>query len=256
MWNTHTFKDGDGDSLPGDNRLDATVIAPQLLFISPDKIFGLTYGFHLLTTIFSLDVDSDLGFESGRSGFGDICAGPWVGSSFKPTANSTFFWNLEFDTFFPTGRYDKRKAVNPSANYFTLNPWVNFTWLLPQGFELTSRIHYAYNTTNHDYRLPGLDQDLDMQPGTAFHFNYTVTKTFFSENFRLGASGYFLKQLTDDDIEGHDVPNSKERVFAIGPVATLIRNGTYFCLSTMFESNVKNRPKGTKTVFRIVYKLK
>jgi hypothetical protein len=91
--------------------------------------------------------------------------------------------------------------------------------------------------------------------------NYAVTKTLFSENFRLGVQGYYLKQLTKDRVENEEaIPvilrsdNSKEQVFAIGPTLVLVHKGTYFSLGTMFESNVENRPKGIKTLFRIVYK--
>jgi hypothetical protein len=97
-----------------------------------------------------------------------------------------------------------------------------------------------------------------MKPGQAFHFNYAATKTLFSENFRLGVHGYYLKQLTEDDVDGVDIPaleeDSKEQVFAIGPTAVLINKGNYFSLSAMFETDVENRPKGVKGVFRFVYK--
>ncbi|HID29667.1 MAG TPA: hypothetical protein EYP19_06625 [Desulfobacterales bacterium] len=250
-------RDFDGDKMSGNNRLDAVVVIPQVYYISSRKVFGLTPGIQALCAIQGLDVDSEQGLDSGRSGSGDLNIGPFVGSNFKLTENSTLFWNFEIDVFFPTGRYDEDNLINPGANFYTIEPWFNFTWLLPHGFEISSRQHYTYNTTNRDSWPTGGDR----RTGRAYHMNYAVTKTLFSENFRLGVQGYYLKQLTKDRVE-HDgaVPvilrsdNSKEQVFAIGPTLVLVHKGTYFSLGTMFESNVENRPKGIKTLFRCVYK--
>jgi len=235
-YNGDDFNDGDGDSLPGSNTLDYVAIAPQIIYVHSKKIFGLTPGFQVLPGLISLDVDSDLGIDSGRSGFTDLVVGPFVGSNFKPTKNSTLYWNFEFDTYFPIGRYDNDYAVNPGANFYTFEPWVNFTLLLPYGFEISSRIHYTFNTENDDYGV----NSLDMEAGDAFHLNYSVTKTCFNENFRIGVVGYYLKQLDEDKIEGRNVPDSEEQVFAIGPTAVLIHNHTFFQLSAMFETHASH----------------
>ncbi|MBN1930127.1 MAG: transporter [Desulfobacterales bacterium] len=245
-----SFRDGDGKKLPGSNEIDVVVLVPQFTYVSSQKIFGLTPGLQAICALQGLDVDSDLGFESGRSGFGDLCVGPFLGGNFKPTESSIFFYNAEVSFYLPIGRYDNKKAINPGANLYTVEPWINFTWLLPHGFEISSRLHYTYNAKNHDFG----PESFDMQPGQAFHMNYAATKSVFNENFRLGVCGYYLKQLNEDKIEGKHVPDSKEQVFAIGPTAVLNYKGTFFSLNTMYETEVENRTKGIKSVLRIIYK--
>ena len=73
---------------------------------------------------------------------------------------------------------------------------------------------------------------------------------------RVVSFGYYLTQLNEDEVDGVDLADSKEQVFAAGPTAVLIHKGTYFSLSGMWETEVENRPEGFKTVFRIVYKFR
>jgi hypothetical protein len=40
-----------------------------------------------------------------------------------------------------------------------------------------------------------------MQPGQAFHIHYTTSYELF-KNVRLGFNGYWLQQLTNDEIDG------------------------------------------------------
>ncbi len=67
----------------------------------------------------------------------------------------------------------------------------------------------------------------DLQPGQAFHFNYSFEYEFF-KNFRGAVAGYYLKQLTDDEVNGNSVPDTKEQVFAIGPAVFWAASPNFF----------------------------
>lgn len=55
-----------------------------------------------------------------------------------------------------------------------------------------------------------------------------------NDNWRFGIAGYYLKQLSRDKQDGIELPNFKERVFAIGPglryhiLGVTVRANAYF----------------------------
>ena len=104
---------------------------------------------------------------------------------------------------------------------------------------------YDYSTENDDTKV---------KPGQVFHLNYSVEYEFF-KNFRGAVAGYYLKQLTDDEVNGNSVAESKEQVFAIGPAVFWAASPNFFLgLKTQWESSAENRPEGNRTTFRMTYK--
>ena len=71
----------------------------------------------------------------------------------------------------------------------------------------------------------------------------------------LGMNGYFLQQLHNNTLNKITVPNSKERVFAVGPgMLYLLGQGVDNVLfaSLYFETDVRNRPQGINGVLRLL----
>ena len=54
-----------------------------------------------------------------------------------------------------------------------------------------------------------------MQAGQAIHANF-ATDYAITEQFRLGLNGYWLKQITDTEVDGEKVKGRREQVWAIG----------------------------------------
>jgi hypothetical protein len=71
------------------------------------------------------------------------------------------------------------------------------------------------------------------------------------KNVSLGFNGYWLQQLTNHEINGVAVPNSKERTVGLGPGIQLGGQGIWFRVNSYMETNVRNRPSGIKVTFRI-----
>jgi hypothetical protein len=89
-----------------------------------------------------------------------------------------------------------------------------------------------------------------------YHFNYSLMKTvdFISPSLRVGLVGYYEKQLTEDELDDHDMSDSKEQVFAIGPAIHYItKGGVVLSLKSYFESGVENRGEGTAIVGRLIF---
>jgi len=255
-YHSDKFKDRDGHKLPGKNEIDALVYNPQLVYVSPTKIGNLTWGWQAQLPFQGLHTESDLGLEANNDVLGDLCLGPFFGGLVPFSANTRLHWFVEFDVYAPIGSYDDKKAINPSANYWTLEPFVSLTLQMPYGFSLTTRQHFTYNFKNDDYRgaETGFEKE-DLQAGMLWHFNYDLMKTvdFISPNLMVGAAGYYGKQLTDDEIDEHDVSGSKEEIFAIGPAIWWLNDkGTVFSLRAYFESGAENRTEGERVAARII----
>jgi hypothetical protein len=60
-----------------------------------------------------------------------------------------------------------------------------------------------------------------------------------------------LQQLTDHRINGQDVPNSKERTVGLGPGVRFGGDGLFLSVNGYVETDVRNRPAGTRVTFRI-----
>lgn len=247
--------DGNGDSLQGNNELNALVYTPQLVY-TPDVSlpYNLRAGVSALLPFQSYSLDSSIGLEESSDIMGDLGIGPFVGSSLSLGKEYTLHWFFELDTYLPIGDYDQDKNLNPSANYVTLEPYLSLTLQMPYGLALSTRQHFSHNFENDDYILNGVEGDL--QAGQLYHFNYSLSKSlsFIAPNLRIAVLGYYVQQLENDTFEGDDIANSKERVLAIGPGLSWMHKGIFLGLKAHFETNAENRPEGVKTFLQLRFK--
>lgn len=257
------FKDGDGHDLPGDHDLDILGYVPQFIYVANDTLPGnLKYGIQAQLPIINYNLDSHINTPAGRQEMlsadsnmiGDLCIGPFFGRAEKLSQNWIFHWFFEFDVYAPTGAYDEDENLNPSSNYWSVEPFLSFTLQMPYGFTLSSRQMFnIYNSENDDYIAQPGAEETDLQVGNMYHFNYSLMKTldFIDPKLRLGVVGYYGKQLEEDDIDDYPDPD-EEQIFAIGPGIHWMHKGMMWSLKTYFESEAENRTEGTRVVFRII----
>ena len=158
-----------------------------------------------------------------------------------------YFGRLDFPVVVPTGQYDSTRPLNISNNIVSLNPYYAFTILPTDKLELSARLHYLWNSRN-DSPYEGL-QASSIQPGQAFHANLAASYEVL-KGLRLGVNGYALQQLTDDKMNGKSLPDSRERVFGIGPGLVVSGDKWWIYLNSYFEAGAENRPQGMKVVLR------
>jgi hypothetical protein len=147
----------------------------------------------------------------------------------------------------PTGEYSDSREVNIGNHFVVLDPHYEFTYERKK-VEFSARVHYLWNSTNND---PFVGFGVrNMQPGEAIHINYATSYELF-KGVRVGFNGYWLQQLTNHEINGAAVANSKERTVGLGPGLQFGGRGIWFRVNGYVETAVRNRPSGSKVTLRI-----
>lgn len=160
----------------------------------------------------------------------------------------TLFQHISLPVNFPTGQYGARRPVNPRNNIYSINPYYAFTGFPVSKLELSARLNYLWNSKN-DNPYQGLHAS-SIQPGQAFHANFAGSYEVL-EILRMGINGYALQPLTDNQLNGGNLPNSQARVFGLGPGLVYQRGTFWIYLNSYFETEAQDRSGGAKIIFRI-----
>lgn len=237
------LNDGDGDELPGDNDLDIYASLTQLIYQSDVNFLGGNPGLDLVLPIADMNFDNDLLGIKAQDGFGDLLIGPFMQWGPNMVFDRPYFQRFEFQILAPTGDHDKDFALNPGSGFWSIDPYYAFTYFITPKLETSWRIHYLWN-----------EEEDGLQAGQAIHFNYAVSYAF-TDSFRAGIAGYYLKQITEDEVDGHNIPDSEEQVFAIGPgMVWHINQALTFMAAVNFEMAAEARPEGVASTLRLIWK--
>ncbi len=264
-WTSSKFKNKDGNNiLPffADEDLDVWISASQFIYQSDQKIFlDGKWGMNLIIPIVYANLDYAVnsklfGFpEDNSGGIGDILIGPFV--QWDPVMGKNgpvFMHRIELQMLLPTGKYENDKEINPGSNFFSFNPYWAATLFITPKWTTSIRFHYLWNAKNNDPNRQYGNAD-DTQSGQAMHANFTMAYQVL-QNLRLGINGYYLKQITSNEIEGHEVSNGggREKVLGIGPGALYhVSKDDHLFFNLYFESDAENRPEGARFNLRWVH---
>ncbi|MBK8113709.1 MAG: transporter [Candidatus Accumulibacter sp.] len=236
------YRDNDGHKVPGLN-VSATFDALRFIHVTNQKIFGGDWAVHAIVPLVSQRMHTPFpGIGNGSVfGLGDIVIDPLIiGWHFPPD------WHLTVgvDIYLPTGKYSKSNPTDSiGANYYSFEPIFAFTYLNQGGFEASAKLMYNLKTKN---------LDTDYQSGNEFHMDYLIGQHFGP--WAVGLAGYYLRQTTDDQVNGQKVgPDGRRgQVFAYGPAIKYDYKGMSFVGSWNHESSVDNRFQGNKFFFKWV----
>ncbi len=228
--------------------LNVWVSLNQLIYASDQKLLGGNWGVDLIVPLVSLDVDPEVGspLSSNHQGLGDIVIGPFLQwGPIMGAKGPIFMHRVEFQNLIPTGKYDDDHILNPGSNFYSLDPYWAATVFLGPKAELSWRVHYLWNAKNDDPNKLLSNNAEDTQAGQAVHLNFASSYEVVEKMLRLGISGYYLKQFTNNEANGQGIADSREQVLAIGPGALFsFSQDDHIFVNTYFQTAVENRPSG------------
>jgi len=247
FYHASKYKTNNGKSL---NNFDVDVFGEVLrfIYISEKKILGGNYGQHLFIPYLYQHINA-FGQTDTDKNFGDIIYSPFLLTFHKPK----FHFAISLvDIYIPIGKYDKKDMLNAGKNFWTFEPVFALTYFPIPKLNISVKLMYDFNTTNHDYLNPATGKDSDLKPGQEFHMDYAVGYSI-TKALTVGLNGYFYYQTTDDKLDGHEIENQRSKVISIGPGIFYSLGKLKFSLNTNFEFKGKNISQGNTTVFKIFY---
>jgi hypothetical protein len=232
------LNDKNGDKIPIDFHARVSANASRILYMSDKEFLGGQLGAYGILSLIHMSADTSMGAKT-KSGLGDITAGPVLAWHFNKNLHAA----TALDITAPTGAYNKNDIVNLGRNYWTFEPKAAVTYLGDNGIEVTTEFMYDFNTENTATKYTS---------GQEFHIDYATGYQIGS--WKLGAEGYFYKQVTNDHGAGAAANDgNKGQVFAVGPAVKYdFKTGGFIELKYAKEMLVENRPEGDKFLCKLV----
>ncbi|MFN7111914.1 MAG: transporter [Brevundimonas sp.] len=214
---------GDDDPAFEDPQVDVTTLIAQVSYVSRLKVAGGALGFDVLMPF--TNIDAEFG-AAGRQlvdnglGLGDLTFGPFIQFApmirqGRPVASA----RIALDVIAPTGDVDESRDLNQGSGAWSINPYVAWTLLPAPGWEVSGRTQYLYSFETDKIpnppSIPGFTFE-DGQGGQLIWSSFTVSKEV-SRGVSVGLNGYALQQITEDRINGIDIPDTKRQALYVGP---------------------------------------
>lgn len=244
-----------GESISGP-KMSSLLSMTQLIYVSKIKVLGGNLDFTALLPVIRISANGNGGnVPSINSGsFGDIITGSAIQWFNKQLFGMRFSHRLEADVVLPTGSFNERYDINPSAHLYSTVLHYAFTLFLTDKAAISMRHMLTYNFN---------EIGTQVKPGMFYNFNYALEYPV-AKRLRAEVAGYYLTQINQDSYNGNDnyyqqtfgIPDTRERVLAVGPGLSYITpSGLFIELKGMQETAAKNRTQGFRTALSLSYML-
>jgi hypothetical protein len=246
--------DSEGNPRAGTSNFELSVSAltVRAQYVWPQKLWGADVETRVGYTLYA---DTKLDFDVTTAGgpvhraarshgaadalFDPITLG-WHFDSFHQIAG------LEF--YIPTGSFDPTRLANQSRGYWSIAPTYRFTWYPTALLEVSGNLVVLFNLEN---------PDTDYKSGREVSFDYGVGYAF-AQTWQAGASGYWYKQISDDEVNGVTVSGgNRGRVVAIGPFIRYhpLSEEWGVTLKWQIEAAARNKTQGNRLYLQIAKQL-
>jgi hypothetical protein len=225
--------------------VDATFNALRFLEMTHLRILGGEFGVHAIVPLVYQSMD--MNGRNGIAGVGDTTLDPFILGWHRTQWHAA----AAIDIDLPTGSYNQDDPrVSIGAHYYSFEPLVAISYMPKTGWEVSTKLMYNVKTTN---------PSTNYHSGQEFHMDYVAGRHF--GDWMLGGSGYALKQVTGDAVDGQTVPaepgmwdaGRRGQVLAVGPsVGYTNRIHMTFIAQWQHETLVRNRFGGDKLWFKMI----
>lgn len=242
------FRDARGGLAGQPGGLTAASVLTQLIYVSEHRFLGAYWGAEVIIPLAHAALRPGGGVARSDTAVGDIFVSPVMLQWPKTMLFGRPFWQrLNLNVTLPTGAYDRLAPLNIGTNSWVLNPHYAFTYEVSDDWEVSGRLHYLWASANAD--PPAALKARRIQAGQAIHVNASVSRAF-GDNLRIGLSGYYLRQITDDRIDAVRV-GGREQVLGLGPVVKWQAGRTALVAAAYWETLARDRPEGWRLSLRV-----
>lgn len=253
------LNDADGNKLALPKQdVEVVASATQVIYQAQPLANGMAPGFTAVASVLAhADVDDGLHNTalSSRKGFGDVLVGAYLQLPTLTRADGSTLLDqrIEADVFIPVGAYDRQRSINPGSNFWSFNPHYSATYWFSPKWSVSGRFYYLWNGKNDSPNV-SFGGVSDIQAGQALHGNLTL-QYGVTRALTVGLNGYWLKQITDTEVDGHAVSGRREKVWAIGPgLVYALNKENVVTMMAYFEQQAENRAEGDKLVLNWLHK--
>lgn len=227
------LKDNAGNNapMPPDFKVRATAVVARGVWVTPYTLLGGQVIGEAVLPVVDLKVTAG-GQSEHKTGLGDLTLGGGLAYHHSPSLHSV----VALDVVLPTADYSPTALANIGRNYVSYQPLYSMSLVNPTGL-------------NADFKavlnLNGKNKDTQYTSGRELFVDYSAGWGL-GNGWVLGVGGYMRQQLNDDKQNGHAIPNSRARAFAIGP-SLVYNNGKGWFITAKFqqESQVRNTLQGS-----------
>jgi hypothetical protein len=244
-------------------RIRVFVSLTQFSYTTGWHPFGGTFAFSAALPVVDylrsdFAADSRIKLSNNGTNIGDLVWGPiYQSAPILRDGHPWLVWRAQLIVASPTGALNGSRNLNQGVGYWAANPYLSFTLMPSERWEVSNRINYQYNFRGDRFSSPPPIPGLVYRNGQAGQIIYDNFATSYavSQKFNVGIAGYYLDQLSRDKTNGMEVEGSIRRDLYAGPGlhyvfddANLINLNSYF----MFIS--KHDSAGTKLNVQYIHR--
>jgi hypothetical protein len=242
------LNDEGGRHVPGHFEQTSGAAAIHLVYTSELQFLGANVGVETLLPLTYLHIEQ-AELRASTAGAGDLLIGTYLQWSHLSLFGRPFAMRLDMDVTAPTGPYAAGLSLNLGENNWQLFPHFAWTWRATDRWEISDRTTYNWSAQNDQPPSPLLAQFV--QAGDQISNNLSASYAL-DRNWRIGLASYQLEQLRDTHVNGRPVPESRERVFGIGPGIYWTQGHVIVIADVYKEFAAQNRAEGYQGVLRLL----
>ncbi|WP_407639251.1 SphA family protein [Acinetobacter larvae] len=228
------------DQGPEQFKLDVNAVIPRLIWVTEQKVLGGQLGFYAAQPMVHLRLAVN-GTTDHDTALGDVVLGTMLGWH-----QGHHHWIGALETVLATGEYQapapQQVVANIAKNYNTLRPILAYSYLHPNGLDLSTKLSYSFNSEN---------DKTDYKSGEYFAGDYSLGFRVH-EHVKIAVEGYAFKQTRSDKVQGESIGH-RGQVFAIGPAIQYQDKNWALEAKYLTETAVENRPKGHSSLLKLTW---
>jgi len=249
-YHTKTFLNAKGKPLVGLDGAALNVWTYVLQFIYQfDQVFNLNampgVSVALPMDFYSAIKPNASKVKDAGGGPGNLSFGPYLQWSAVFLKDRPFFIHrLSCDFIMPSLRNKSpKKLINPGEAFFSFDVSWSATLYAREKLAFSWRLNYFWNAKS---------RKIDFKAGDAVFLDYSMEYELIPHLW-TAITGYYFQQISDNKTNGLKVPQSRERVFGLGPGAAYFFSQDLIFFGYFYtEFKAINREQGVSFTLRLV----